>query len=236
MFPQIEYELHASLVRVLSKVATLLPAIIALALALLISALVGLLLGYLVRRLLVAIHFDEHMRSHSTAGLLASSSVRSPSLIVSSVIFWACIVCGAVVGISAFASAYSDSEHLAAQLFPYVGRCVGAALIFFAGSLAARFLARTVLIGAVNLNLHYARFLSQGVKWMVMVLTIAMALDHLSIGGLIVELAFGILFGGIVLTLAISIGNAAPQFILQSFEHNEQASEEESRHSSVRHF
>jgi len=74
------------------------------------------------------------------------------------------------------------------------------------GTLAARFLARSVLIGAVNMNLHYARLLSQGVKWLVLVLTVAMALDHLGIGGRIVALAFGILFGGIVLTLSLSIG------------------------------
>jgi len=37
--------------------------------------------------------------------------------------------------------------------------------------------------------------LSLGVKWLVMVCTIAMALDHLQIGSRIVPLAFGILFG-----------------------------------------
>ncbi len=58
-----------------------------------------------------------------------------------------------------------------------------------------------MLIGAVNNQLQYARFLSMGVKWLVLVLTAAMVLDHLQIGGNIVELAFGILFGGIVLTL-----------------------------------
>jgi hypothetical protein len=64
-------------------------------------------------------------------------------------------------------------------------------------------LSRSVLIGAVNMNLHYARLLSQGVKWLVLVMTAAMVLDHLAIGGAIVELAFGIIFGGIVLTLRI---------------------------------
>src|SRR5690348_18200801 len=47
-------------------------------------------------------------------------------------------------------------------------------------SLLSRLLARSVLIGAVNLNLQYARLLSAGVRWMVMVLAVAMALDHLA--------------------------------------------------------
>jgi hypothetical protein len=71
---------------------------------------------------------------------------------------------------------------------------------------------------------------------MVLVITIAMTLDHLSIGGLIVELAFGILFGGIVLTLALAISKATPDLILRSLEHEERPYSEETRTGSVRHF
>jgi hypothetical protein len=61
-------------------------------------------------------------------------------------------------------------------------------------------------IGAVNLNLQYARLLSVGVKSLVIVLTAAMALEELRIGPGIVQLAFGILFGGIVFALALAVG------------------------------
>jgi len=105
-----------------------------------------------------------------------------------------------------------------ASLFPYVARIVGAAFLLIAGTIAARFLSRSVLIGAVNMNLHYARLLSQGVKWLVVVLTAAMVLDHLAIGGVIVELAFGIIFGGIVLTLALAIGLGSRDVVSRSFE------------------
>ncbi len=46
---------------------------------------------------------------------------------------------------------------------------------------------------SVNAQLQYARFLSLGIKWLVLVLSAAMALDHLNIGGTVVALAFGIL-------------------------------------------
>ncbi|MDR3736099.1 MAG: hypothetical protein P4L10_11250 [Acidobacteriaceae bacterium] len=237
MFKQVGAELHASLLRVLEKVAMLLPAIFALALALIISALIGLLLSYMIRRILGAMRFDERMRAGTTSDLLEWSSIRSLTLLLSQIAFWACMIVGAVIGISAFAAAYNDNGHLAALMIPYVGHSVGAALIFLIGTLAARFLARTVLIGAVNLKLHYARLLSQGVKWMIMVLTIAMMLDHLNIGGLIVDLAFGILFGGIVLTLALSIGFSKPDFILQSLDQDERgAKPEPEKGSGVRHF
>src|SRR5207302_1693557 len=82
----------------------------------------------------------------------------------------------------------------------------------------ARFLERSVLIGAVNAKLQYARFLSLGIKWLVLVLTAAMVLDHLQIGGAVVELAFGILFGGIVLTLALAVGLGSRDIVSRSLE------------------
>ena len=235
MLQQIESALHASLARVLTLLATFLPAIFALVLALGVGLLLGALLGYALRRILTAMKLDERIHSGSPSGLLEWSSIRSPSLLLSRLVFWLCVLAGAMIGISAFAAAYNDTGRLTAAIFPYVARCVGAAIIFIAGSLVARFLARTVLIGAVNMNLHYSRLLSQGVKWMVLVMTIAMTLDHLSIGGIIVELAFGILFGGIVLTLALAVSKATPELIRRSLEHDSPYPDE-TRTGSVRHF
>jgi hypothetical protein len=90
--------------------------------------------------------------------------------------------------------------------------------VLFFGVLIARFLARSVLISAVNAQLQYARFLSLGVKWLVLVLTAAMVLEHLEIGGSIVELAFGILFGGIVLTLSLAVGLGSRDLVTRSLE------------------
>jgi hypothetical protein len=78
----------------------------------------------------------------------------------------------------------------------------------------------------VNAQLQYARFLSLGVKWLVLVLTAAMVLDHLEVGGVVVELAFGILFGGIVLTLSLAIGLGSRDLVSRSLEsHVDRSSE-----------
>ena len=87
-----------------------------------------------------------------------------------------------------------------------------------AGNIAARFLARSVLIGAVNMNLQYARLLSVGVKWLVNVLTVSIAIEQLGIGGGIIRLAFGILFGGIVLALALAVGLGSKELVSRSLE------------------
>jgi hypothetical protein len=132
-------------------------------------------------------------------------------------------------------------------LLPYLTHVIGAVLILFAGTVIARFLARSVLISATNAQLQYARILSLGVKWLVIVLSAAMALDHLHIGGSIVSLAFGILFGGIVLTLSLAVGLGSRDLVSRSIERtmerpsgpsevaNQRAADTQPR-SRIRHF
>ena len=93
-----------------------------------------------------------------------------------------------------------------------------ALVVLIAGSIVARFLARSVLIGAVNMNLQYARLLSVGVKWLVTVLAVTIAIERLGIGGGIIRLAFGILFGGIVLALALAVGLGSKELVSRSLE------------------
>lgn len=104
------------------------------------------------------------------------------------------------------------------NIFAYIPNVSAALLVLLVGNVIARFLARSVLIGAVNLNVQYARFLSVGVKWIVIVLAFAMALEHLKIARGIVELAFGILFGGMVLTLSLEVGLNSKDLTAKSLE------------------
>jgi len=221
MGQQITSALSQSTHRVLAALAGFLPGVLALLLALIVFTLIGLGLMALLRRLFTAIKLDDRLaaRTSGTQGQLADwSPSRSPSLLVSQAVLWLCVLLGLAVGIFAFDASSSDSTHISVFLLPYVTHLAGAALLLIFGNLIARFLARSVLIGAVNAQLQYARFLSLGIKWLVLVLAAAMALDHLGIGGAVVELAFGILFGGIVLTLSLAIGLGSRDLVSRSIE------------------
>jgi hypothetical protein len=209
--------LHQSIYRVSSLLISILPGLLALVLALAIMTAIGIFLSWVLRRALTAAKFDDRL-AHTQSGVADWSPGHSPTALVGRFAFWGCVVLGLVIGILSFGVSYSGSSTLSATLLPYITRSVGAILLLFAGNIIARFLARTVLIGAVNHQLQYARFLSMGVKWLVLVLTAAMVLDHLQVGGAIVELAFGILFGGIVLTLALAIGLGSRDLVTRSLE------------------
>ena len=207
--------LHQSLYRVLTLLIAVLPGILAFVVAILVFATAGMLISWVLRRCLTWIKFDLRIARKSGTDWAPSSS---PTEIAARASFWMCVLLGLVIGVSAFDTSYATGTALPISLLPYLTHAVGAALLLIAGILVARFLARSVLISAVNAQLQYARILSLGVKWLVLVLTGAMVLDHLQVGGNIVELAFGILFGGIVLTLALAVGLGSRDLVSRSLE------------------
>jgi hypothetical protein len=219
MWQQVHSALSQSAHRVLFKLASFLPGLVALLVAVIVLALVGAALAAILRRILISAKFDERLARNSTDALSDWSPSGSPTLLVARIVFWACVVLGFIIGISAF-DASSNGSQISTFLLPYLTHSVGAIVLLIIGNLIARFLERSVLIGAVNARLQYARFLSLGIKWLVLVLTAAMVLDHLEIGGAIVELAFGILFGGIVLTLALAVGLGSRDMVSRSLEKN----------------
>jgi hypothetical protein len=143
------------------------------------------------------------------------------------------IVVGFLIGIAAFDASWTSQFEQ--SVFAYLPNLLGAALVLFVGGVIARFLGRSVLIGAVNLNLQYARLLSVGVKWLVIVLTVAMALEHLKIGPGVVQLAFGILFGGIVFALALAVGLGSKDLVTRSLEREASKPPVESVEEPFRH-
>jgi hypothetical protein len=129
---------------------------------------------------------------------------------------WTVVVLGWLVGLTAFGAGVTP------QLIPRVVESLPnlgtAIVVVLLGVLLARFLARAVLISAVNMQIQSARLLSMAMKWLVLVFAAAMALDHLRIGGDIVRLGFAILFGGIVLALALAIGLGSKEIVSRSWE------------------
>ena len=219
MFSQIKDALFDSFSRVLTTLARFLPGVAALILAIAILAVVGAGLAWIVRSILNRMRFDERMARENSAGVSDWAPAHSPTLLASRIVFWTCILIGLAIGVTAYDAA--GTSDLAPFLLPYLAHSVGALIIIVAGVILSRYLSRSALISAVNAKLNYARALSLGVKWLVLVFTGAMVLDHLEIGGLIVELGFGILFGGIVLALALAIGLGSRDLVARSIERTE---------------
>ena len=216
MWEQVRQALNQSTTKFLTGLAHLLPGMVALVLALLISCFAAWVLAIIVRRLLASIRFDDLLIRWGFASVADWSPMSSPTRLVSRTAACAVILTGFLIGIAAFDA--ESTSLLVRNVFAYIPNVVGAILVLLIGGIVASFLSRSVLIGAVNLNLQYARLLSLGVKWLVTVLAVAMALEHLEIAPGIVKLAFGILFGGIVLALVLAVGLNSRELVNKSLE------------------
>lgn len=232
MWQQVEQSLHSSMGLVMNRIATMLPGILAFIVAFLFFLLLGWLVSWIVSRILTGLRFDERLGRGANA--MAEFSPRAtPSLLIGRIVFWCFVIAGIVIGVSALGT---EEHTISGWMLAYVPRVVGAAVLLLAGNVLARFVSRSVLITGVNLNLSYARLLSMGAKWMILVLTGAMVLDHLALGGEIVELGFGILFGGIVFALSLAVGLGSRDLVSRSLEREAARPVEVAPPEKVHHF
>jgi hypothetical protein len=199
MWNQVEQALNQSAANVLTGIARLLPGTIALFVSVLLGVVVGVGLASLLKRALHSMEFDRRLNGWGVADFVTWSDDHSPTTVLAGIVMWATVFLGFLVGLAAFDPTLTS--QVAFRLFGSALDLLTAVAIFGIGLVVARFLSRSVLISLVNMNVRQASLLSLGVKWLVLILTSAMALQHIGVGGRIVELAFGILFAGIVFTL-----------------------------------
>lgn len=159
----------------------------------------------LLRKLLAAIRFDSWSDRMGFTVMMRKGDIwAKPAEAVSRIVFWFLILSTVMIAMSALNVKAID--NLVSQFFLYLPRVFSAVLILFIGHVLAGFLSRTILIALVNNGYHYARMLAEAVRLLVIVLILAMALEQLHVAPNIVVAAFSIIFGGIVIALAIAFG------------------------------
>jgi hypothetical protein len=232
MWNQVNDVLSQAMSRIANTLVNFLPGLLALFFILLLAIIAAFVLRAILQRALERINFDSHLDRWGLSALRELAPSSTPAQMIAHASFLLILMLGVLVGLSALDTALPSL--LIEQVFNYLPSAVAAVVVLFVGIIASRFLARSVLISAVNLQIQSARLLSLGVKWLVIVLSLAMALDHLKIGGLVVQLAFAILFGGIVLALALAVGLGSKEMVSRTWERQsdkiEKAADEQLHH------
>jgi hypothetical protein len=212
MWEQTEHIFVESLQRVVGAVARLLPGLVALVLIVGLSLAVAALLRAVVLRIGERLAVDRRLRQWGVTGPVEEG--KGPTRLVARLLAWTVLAVGFLAGLSAVDAATMST--LAVRMLFYVPNVVVAVVILFIGIASSRAVERGVLIGSVNAGFRSARLLGLAVRWLVVILTVALALEHLGVGGRVVPVALGILFGGIVLALSLAIGLGAKDVVTQS--------------------
>jgi hypothetical protein len=189
----------------LAKVITFLPNLLAMMVILSIGLLAAWVLKVFLFRSLKAVQFDKRSERWGLAHVLAKGRASfSPAFLLSRFCYWVIILVTLIMGINALE--IGATRSFVAHFFDYLPHFFAAILILVVGYLIAIFLSQAVLIAAVNAQIDSAKLLSRSVRWFLIILSLAMALYHLGIAEKVVVAAFSIIFGGIVLGLAIAFG------------------------------
>jgi hypothetical protein len=216
MWEQVSRIMRQATTQTVDQVANFLPGVVLSLTLLVVAIIVAMAVRRVVARALRGLDVNHRAEQLGLSALAGWSASMPPSQVIARIAQWTVLILGLLVALTALDA--TIPSQFALSIFQYVPHLLAALLIFVVGSLTARFLARSLLIGAVNMHIQSARLLSLAVKWLVLIVTVAMALDHLGIGRSILLLAFGLLFGGIVLAMALAIGLGAKDTVGRALE------------------
>lgn len=189
------------------RVAAFGPNVLAMLVILLAGFLLAGLLHFLLKRLLPRLGFDRFAQRLGLGVILQKGGLDRPaSAALAAVLSWGVLAVFVLLGIGALNLEFA--MDLVARTLSYLPQVLIAAALLVLGALVSAFLRRSVLIAAVNAGLPSARLLAGAVHTALMVLFVAMALEHLGVGRRIILASFTILFGGVVFALSLAFGLA----------------------------
>jgi hypothetical protein len=132
------------------------------------------------------------------------AALPSITELLSQSVFWV-TWCGFVlIGVSVLG--VSGLQEQISRLFLLLPAIFVAILILFLGLVAANFLSRAALLAAVNAGYPSPKLLSWAIRFMLWTLAISMALEEIGVARQTVVAAFSIVFGALMLGMAIAFG------------------------------
>lgn len=207
MWERVQEVLDEAFARLSAVLAADLPGIVAMLFVVVSAIIAANVIHALLRVALARVGFDRRAREWGMTTGRDVEPGHEPSRIVARSAYWLVIAAGLALALEVLGASTVSAFGL--SLLVFLPKLVVAAIILLVGFGLARFLERSALISAVNQQIRQARLIALAVKWLVLVLSAAMALEHVGIGGPLPTIAFSIVVGGIVLAVALAVGLGA---------------------------
>ncbi|MBV9574680.1 MAG: hypothetical protein JOY93_11555 [Acidobacteriales bacterium] len=177
-------------------------------LEMLIIVVLGWLIAYVLRAILRSIlrltKFDRFSEHTGASRLLNQAALPSSSELLSRLVFWVAWLGFILLGVGVL-GIVGLQQHIS-NFFGFLPRLFTALFVFFFGFLAASFFSRAALLAAVNADLPSPRLISSTIRTLLIILTISMAFEELELAEHTVLVAFALIFGSLMLGLALAFG------------------------------
>jgi hypothetical protein len=140
-------------------------------------------------------------------------------VLAGSVVFWLVFLGFLLSGIDVLG--LTALQGLVSGFGEFIPRLLVALAILAVGFVVANFAWRAALLAAVNARMSSPRLLSNAVRFLIMILAVAMALEQIAVAQTVVLTAFAIAFGAVMIGMAIAFGigggSIARRFLEQQF-------------------
>jgi hypothetical protein len=203
--------------RFLHRAAALFPVMLAVIVVIIAGVLAAWVLDWLTRTVLRLVGFDRMThRPNVSDAFRRAGLARPPSVLTGYIVRWLVVVFTLIAALSILSAEATDT--VVGALVSYLPRLAAALLILVMGYAVSAFIARSVLLWAVNARVRGARWLARGCQLLMAVFFGALALENLGFGRDVSLVVLAILLGGGVLALALAYGLAGRDLARESLE------------------
>jgi hypothetical protein len=209
--------------------ARLLPRLIGMLVVVFVGWLIAYALKAIVRSTMRLARFDKLSENAGASQLLNRAALPSSTELLSRFVFWVAWFGFILLGINVLGIV--GLQEYVARFFLFLPRLFFALFVVFFGVMAASFFSRAALLAAVNANLPSARLLSNAIKFVIIIFVVSMAFEELGLAEETMLVAFGILFGALMLGLGLAFGlggkDLARQFLERRLVHQKKEEKED---------
>jgi small-conductance mechanosensitive channel len=197
-------------------IADFLPRFLVMLIIIVLGLVVAFVLKYILRAVLGLTKLDRVSEEAGASRLLRIAHLPSMTVLLSRSIFWVTWFGFILIGLSVLGVAGLQGQI--SRLLQFLHEVFVGILILFLGLITANFLSRTALLAAVNAGYPSPRILSGSIRFVIWILAISMTLEELGVARQTVISAFSIIFGALMLALAIAFGFGGQGLARQSLE------------------
>lgn len=196
----------AEQLRMLSeRIVQFLPHLLTAIVILIVGIIAGMVLKWLVSRILKGIGVDRFCARTGLPEMLKRGGVRDEVSALLGKMAGAIVIVVFMI-ISMRALDLPAIDRVLERFLFYLPNVFAALLIILLGYLISNIAGRAALIASVNAGMKISGIVGKLVKYSIVLLALSMALEHLGLGKETIIVAFAILFGGVILALALAFG------------------------------
>jgi hypothetical protein len=189
---------------IVRSIAQFLPRVLVMLVIVLAGWLIAYVLRSVIRSILLVAKFDKLSEDAGASQLLKKAALPPSSELLSRFVFWVAWLGFILVGVSVLGVV--GLQEQIARFFAFLPRLFVALFVFFFGLLAASFFSRAALLASVNANLPSPKILSLTIRTVIIVFAVSVGVEAVGVGEATMLVAFGIMFGALMLGLALAFG------------------------------